>query len=61
MFWVLISSNANSGAIGIDLIHHIKSLIENICGSVSEELIRINFPVIYEIIEEVLVSFINYL
>lgn len=56
MYLVFTSETNVSPAFVFDLLYQIMKVFRDFCGILSEESIRKNFVLIYEIIEEMIVS-----
>lgn len=53
--WVLVIREDTSISLSLEVIYHLIDLVKDICGDISEECLKINFSVVYEIIDEVIV------
>lgn len=53
--WVLVADEQASAALGIDVLHKIVSFVKDICGDATEERVKSNFVIVYEIVDEVFV------
>ena len=60
MYLVFTSETNLSPAFVFDLLYQIMKVFRDFCGILSEESIRKNFVLIYEIIEEMIVSELSF-
>ena len=48
-----------SPALGVELLNRIMKIIKDYCGMLTEEAVRKNFALIYELLDEAIVDILN--
>jgi AP-4 complex subunit mu-1 len=59
LYFVATSRYNVSPSFVLELLNRLTRLIKDYIGTISEENIRLNFSIVYELMDEVLVRFLN--